>query len=324
MEAFMADIKLNFDMAEDITTKLIYLERRLAGAVRKDPISPYDVPRDLNEDSPQMYANALCDMLNIPKLLVTKATLPNGVMGLYTRQGNFCKIEVAPDAMRDRNVLLAVLSHELTHHFLFTHDVVANDRNENEILTDIATCFVGLGKFAVNGCFTTIEAYNRILTMETGYIKQDCFVYAYFLVCKVRGVDEAEQLLGLNSRAIDELYFVHSTPFYQKMVLPYLNESSANERRSKIVSNLNKLELRIKRLEEDSKKLGKYASAKKTIDSLAYHFYNNRAKFLHGYDARTSDNTLNRLLKIQSASHALNYIKKADIYISNFRKKIGV
>ena len=160
--------------------------------------------------------------------------------------------------------------------------------------------------------------------METGYIKQDCFVYAYFLVCKVRGVDEAEQLLGLNSRAIDELYFVHSTPFYQKMVLPYLNESSANERRSKIVSNLNKLELRIKRLEEDSKKLGKYVSAKKTIDSLAYHFYNNRAKFLHGYDARTSDNTLNRLLKIQSASHALNYIKKADIYISNFRKKIEI
>lgn len=51
MEELMADIKLNFDMAEDITTKLIYLERRLAGAVRKDPISPYDVPRDLNEGS---------------------------------------------------------------------------------------------------------------------------------------------------------------------------------------------------------------------------------------------------------------------------------
>lgn len=320
----MADIKLNFDMAEDITTKLIYLERRLGKKVRKDPISPYDIPMELNEGSPQVYSNALCDMLGLPRLLTTKASLPGGIMGLYTRQGNFCKIEVSPDALMDRNVLLAVLAHELTHHFLFTHNVVVSDTSENEVLTDIATAFIAMGKFAVNGCFTTIESYNRVMTMETGYIKQDCFVYAYFLTCKVHAVDEAEQLLGLNARAIDELYYVHSTPFYQKMVFPYLSEASANEKRSRIMANLQKLELRIKRLEDDCKKSGKYSYAKRTIDSLAKHFYTNRSKFLQGYDAPTPDEALKRLLKIQSASHVLNYIKKADIYITNYRKKLSL
>ena len=311
----MADRALNFDMAEDITTKLIYLERRLAGRVARTPISIYDLPKG---NEPQEYADALCARLGLPRLPALTARLPEGVMGLYTRQGRFCKIEVAPEAVGDRAVLMAVLAHELTHHYLFTNSVVVDDREENEVLTDVATVYLGMGKAAVNGCFTTVEAYNRKMTVETGYIKQDCFIYAYFLLCKVCGVDEADQLSGLNDRAIDVLYSVHATAYYQKMVRPYLDAASRRQSREKILSSMEKLNKRIERLKEDARS----ARTLDTARSLERHFIENRQRFTADYDA--GENVLGVLLKIHAASHALGYIRRADEYISEYRRREGL
>ena len=47
--------------------------------------------------------------------------------------------------------LLAILAHELTHHFLATHYISLSPEEKNEQLTDVAAIFIGFGQFLFEG-----------------------------------------------------------------------------------------------------------------------------------------------------------------------------
>lgn len=47
--------------------------------------------------------------------------------------------------------LLAILAHEYSHHYLHRHKVTLNDTKRDEYLTDIATAYLGLGFYVLEG-----------------------------------------------------------------------------------------------------------------------------------------------------------------------------
>ena len=83
-------------------------------------------------------------------------------------------IEISEEIMESREAVLAVLAHEITHQYLYYNKVTIGSSSflvyENEILIDIATVFLGMGKIMLNGCkvyygkYVTYELKMAILT----------------------------------------------------------------------------------------------------------------------------------------------------------------
>lgn len=96
--------------------------------------------------------------------------------------------------------VLAVMAHEICHKALFVHGLYyPNLSIENEILTDLATIYVGFGKLSLNGCYSKnaeiskeykdgkdIETYRKI-TDFIGYLSLSQFAQAYNIVCGCNG-----------------------------------------------------------------------------------------------------------------------------------------
>lgn len=64
-------------------------------------------------------------------------------------------IEIDSELKHDHEVVLSVLAHEICHKYLYKHNLKLFPEFENEILTDTATIFTGLGKLTLNGCEKT-------------------------------------------------------------------------------------------------------------------------------------------------------------------------
>jgi hypothetical protein len=78
-----------------------------------------------------------------------------------------------------------ILAHEMTHAFLFNREIVLEDPQENEALTDLAAIFIGLGKLILNGYITTGLSH----TLEIlGYLSPELLSFAYKKVCVLRSI----------------------------------------------------------------------------------------------------------------------------------------
>lgn len=56
--------------------------------------------------------------------------------------------------------ILAILAHEYTHNYLYHHGIRESEESENEILTELATAYLGLGHLLIPG-------YNLLLGLAT-------------------------------------------------------------------------------------------------------------------------------------------------------------
>lgn len=79
--------------------------------------------------------------------------------------------------------ILACLIHECTHYFLYTNGIKKEDKNENEILTDLCTIYLVLGKQMYNGyCARNKSLYDGHTIYrgyrKTGYINPGDIKYA--------------------------------------------------------------------------------------------------------------------------------------------------
>lgn len=73
-------------------------------------------------------------------------------VGLYKVLGGYNREIQLTKKFRFRlKHILAILAHESTHHYLYYHDVKEAGESENEILTDIATAYLGLGGLLIDG-----------------------------------------------------------------------------------------------------------------------------------------------------------------------------
>jgi len=105
--------------------------------------------------------------------------------------------------------LLAILAHEYTHHYLHEHKVKKDDVSENEILTEIATAFLGIGQFLVEGyrpITWTSDYYNYVFmsgstvhTMSLGYVTPNTIKKAIILATELRQWNPKEVVKSFKS-----------------------------------------------------------------------------------------------------------------------------
>lgn len=95
-----------------------------------------------------------------------------------------------------------ILAHEVTHSFLFSKGIIINDAEENEMFTDLATVYLGLGKFLLNGLLVRNEK-NMNEVHVLGYLSPELIYYAYKLVCESRDIDNMIAINNLIPEAID-------------------------------------------------------------------------------------------------------------------------
>jgi hypothetical protein len=79
-----------------------------------------------------------------------------------------------------------IISHEITHVFLFSKGIFLNDVNENELLTDLTSVFIGLGKLVLNGKIVISD--DSVSSEELGYLPFDLIVYAFKKICVTRSI----------------------------------------------------------------------------------------------------------------------------------------
>ncbi len=85
-----------------------------------------------------------------------------------------------------RFALGGIIAHEMTHAFLFNREILLEDPQENEVFTDLAAIFIGLGKLVINGCITVSPELGNIETL--GYLSPDLLAFAYQKVCSQRSI----------------------------------------------------------------------------------------------------------------------------------------
>ena len=120
-------------------------------------------------------------------------------------------IEINEKFRGDSEKVLAVIAHEICHKVLYVHNLYYPYlKIENEILTDLATVYVGFGKLSLNGCYsqevsTKMEWRNgnavEVKTTHSqtvGYLSLNQFALAFNVVCNVYGITYEEKIKGLN------------------------------------------------------------------------------------------------------------------------------
>jgi hypothetical protein len=102
------------------------------------------------------------------------------------------------------HALGCILSHELTHERLAYTDIQGADRTETELLTDLMSIALGLGKLMMNGLIVMGEPLmheSRIL----GYLEPELCVYAYKFVNRYFAVPESASRDSLTEEALQRL-----------------------------------------------------------------------------------------------------------------------
>jgi len=111
-------------------------------------------------------------------------------------------VEIADNTAKFGVAVLATLAHEITHKYLQINGFfVGTDpiRNyENEVLTDIATVFLGLGKLMLTGC----EVKTTTERLKSGYLDRKKLAFVYQVVCAMRGISRQDMISGLSVEAI--------------------------------------------------------------------------------------------------------------------------
>jgi len=131
----------------------------------------------------------------------------SGRIHLQERLG-FTKIQIDSDLVRHPETLLMVLSHELTHKYLHEHAAEYEDTNANEELTDIASVFLGFGKYILNGKHYSENSDRGVRNVTVGYLTDSAFAIAYDVSCFQRGLTEDAVLDGLSGGALKCLWDV--------------------------------------------------------------------------------------------------------------------
>jgi hypothetical protein len=140
-------------------------------------------------------------------------------------------IELSPQAARSSQATLAILARLISCKLLQRQGIsLGGDllgSYENEILADMASVFVGLGKLMLNGA--------------TGHLNTRQLAFVYRLVCAMRAVRKREMLSGLTQQA--RLEVRHWARFKYQFFDPAFREREY--RRNQVIdlqSNVNRVE----------------------------------------------------------------------------------
>jgi hypothetical protein len=179
-------------------------------------LSPTEAAAPLGGDiiiGVQSLAGVIVRHLQLPKacIIVTFRDMENPGRVELTPEDDYL-VDLHNKYRNDHRDIAAILAHEITHVFLHRHGIRIPDTLENEILTDTAAVYLGVGWLCLNAHRVTEERYIRPEVREVrittrderlGYLTPDEFGY----VLGKRSLALGEKVDGLITSRAAKLAF---------------------------------------------------------------------------------------------------------------------
>jgi len=197
---------------ESFVEKLILLEKAAGANVQYRIMPPFTAPFH-DHLSIQDTAKKIAEFIGLTgyTFIVAITKQDKNVHGHIdlSSQGTGVFVEVEEKMMKFPDAIGAILCHEACHKWLQVHGIASPIEAENEILTDITSVFLGLGKIMLNGCKSTNVRRESIAngtrttteTQTSGYLDRDQLAFVYRLVCAMRNISRIDIMRGLNVAA---------------------------------------------------------------------------------------------------------------------------
>ena len=197
---------------EAFLDKLILLEQKAGAIVQYGMLPPFAATFQddiIRQDIAKKIATFIGLTDFTPIVAVTRQKQAVGGHVDLSTLDKFIFIEINDELANFPDAVATVLCHEICHKWLKVHAINSLIDIDNEILTDITTVFLGLGKIMLNGCRTSRVRYEAIPngtrsivdTITAGYLDRDQLAFVYCLVCAMRGISKSESVHGLNAEA---------------------------------------------------------------------------------------------------------------------------
>lgn len=131
-------------------------------------------------------------------------------VGLYKVLGGYNReIQITKKFRFKLEHILAILAHESTHHYLYHHGVRESEESENEILTELATAYLGLGHLLILGykpITWTSDHWNYVFAsgytthaLSIGYVTPNIIRKAIILSAELRNWNPKEVTANFSS-----------------------------------------------------------------------------------------------------------------------------
>lgn len=200
---------------EDYIAKISLLEKAVGHKVSYRILDPFHVHTESADGyvDIQRAAKRIAEFVGLTGLmfLIEPTHLGEGTCGRIELQsaGSEVFVQISSDLFGFPSAVLATLSHEIAHKFLHSNRIAWRDgpadHYHNEVLTDIAGVFLGLGKLMLNGHDTertTEHASGRTThTRKVGYLEGNQLAFVYLLTCHMRRVGQEELFSGLTQHS---------------------------------------------------------------------------------------------------------------------------
>jgi len=103
---------------------------------------------------------------------------PEAAGQIKLRAGQQSSIQIPLLFVGRSQALGSILAHELTHQFMISADIKGTDQSETELLTDLMSITMGLGKIVLNGLVIFFEPNTNGIRV-LGYLDPALSVHAY-------------------------------------------------------------------------------------------------------------------------------------------------
>lgn len=150
---------------------------------------------------------------------------------------------------------MAILAHEYTHHYLYEHKVKKDETYENEILTEIATAFLGIGQFLVEGYYPitwTSDYYNYVFvsghkthSITLGYVTPSTIKKAILLATELRRWNPKEVVRSFKSLSDKLFVYIKLIPYrneYRRVNKNNDHEAMLKDKQSELIVQYNDLQ----------------------------------------------------------------------------------
>ena len=176
---------------------------------RRGGCSIESIPWCFVDEGPlQEIARQMACFINLPffKIRVMTARQEYSVAGEIIGAGAESQevfISLDPELLRFPEAAMKVMAHEISHKYLGFHRLALSMTKDDEERTDIASIYLGFGKYVLNGTsysYTFGEGTGTTFkrTVKTGYLEFEQCAFVYDVVCKMKGIGDYEEFSGLN------------------------------------------------------------------------------------------------------------------------------
>jgi len=197
--------------ADDYIAKILLLEKAVGHKVSYRILDPFYVHTESADGyvDIQRAAQRVAEFVGLNGLtfLIEPTRLAKDTCGRIELQSHGVEVfvQISPDLFGFPDAVLATISHEIAHKFLHINRIEWGagpaDHYHNEVLTDVASVFLGLGKLMLNGHHaerTTKRASGTTThTRKVGYLEGNQLAFVYLLTCHMRRIGEKDLFDGL-------------------------------------------------------------------------------------------------------------------------------